>query len=143
MFNINGGCYCGNISYSAELENSPSSYKPRSCDCDFCTTHEASYISDSTGKLKLEIKGEKEISRFKQGSGIAEFLICKNCGVVVGAYYEEGEILYGAINSKSVREKIELGKNISVSPKNLNDSEKVKRWKEIWFSNVEILYRNA
>lgn len=142
MYKIYGGCYCGNISYAAELANSPGAYTPRSCDCDFCTAHGASYISDSEGKLALQIKSEKETSRFKQGSGMVDFLICKNCGVVVGACYEEGGILYGAINSKSVRGKPAFGESISVSPKKLNDSEKVTRWKEIWFSNVELIHRN-
>ena len=143
MNNVYGSCYCGNISYIAELVYSPSSYTQRTCDCDFCTAHGASYISDSKGKLTIKIRSEKEINRFKQGSGIADFLICKNCGVVVGACYEDGGILYGAINLKSVREKIEFGENISVSPKELNDSEKVERWKEIWFSNVELLHSSA
>ncbi|MCB1859545.1 MAG: aldehyde-activating protein [Gammaproteobacteria bacterium] len=143
MVKIYGGCYCGNITYAAELADSPRSYTTRTCDCDFCTAHGASYVSDSKGKLALEIKSEKETSRFRQGSGIVDFLICRNCGVVVGACYEEGGILYGAINSKSVRKKLAFGESISVSPKKLNDSEKVKRWKEIWFPNVRLTHRDA
>ncbi len=143
LFKINGGCYCGNISYVAELSNFPSSYIPRSCDCDFCTSHGISYISDSKGKLVLGIKSEQEINRFKQGSGIADFLICKNCGVMVGACYEEDECLYGAINSKSIKGNKKFGESQSVSPKKLKDLDKVTRWKEIWFSNVKLVHGSA
>ncbi len=136
MIKIEGGCYCGNVSYVAELTEPVSNYTPRSCDCVFCTSHGASYISDSKGKLTLAIKNESELNRFKQGSGIADFLICRNCGNAVGAIYEEGGCLYGAINSNTLRGSVETGESQSVSPEKLSDPEKVSRWKELWFSEV-------
>ncbi|MCW8890881.1 MAG: aldehyde-activating protein, partial [Sedimenticola sp.] len=114
-----------------------SSYNPRACDCDFCTSHGAAYISDSKGKLSLAIKNEKEVSRFKQGSGLVDFLICRNCGVVVGACYQEGEYFYAAINANSIKGNVDLGESQCASPKQLQDPEKITRWKELWFSNVE------
>jgi hypothetical protein len=34
--------------------------------------------------------------------------------------------------------KIDFDKDVVISPKQLDDLDKIKRWKDIWFSNVKI-----
>ncbi len=75
---------------------------------------------------------------YQQGGGIADFLACKKCGVLVGACYEKQGQLYAAINSKAVDKSTNFGQEIVVSPKKLNDNEKTQRWRDIWFSDVKI-----
>jgi hypothetical protein len=135
---LSGGCHCGNISFQIEFANDASSYSPRACDCDFCNKHGATYISDKNGLLTITIDNESSLSRYRQGSGIAEFLLCKGCGVLVGVVYEEAGQIYGSINSKSINHNTDFGKELVVSPKRLNDSERIERWKDLWFSKVEI-----
>ena len=143
MYKSVGGCHCGNITFEMEVTQDPSSYNPRRCDCDFCSKHGAAYISDNNGKLMVSVKNQTNLSKYRQGSGIAEFLSCKECGVLIGACYEKEGQLYAAINSKAVDRNTNFGQEIVVSPKELSDNVKTQRWRDIWFADVSIKYVNA
>jgi hypothetical protein len=104
MHTIKGGCHCGSISYSAEIPNAPSKYSPRECNCKYCSSHGASYVSDKKGKLTISIKDSHEISKYRQGSRIADFLVCRTCGVMTSVCYEENGQIYASINIRSANE---------------------------------------
>ncbi|VAW90596.1 hypothetical protein MNBD_GAMMA21-37 [hydrothermal vent metagenome] len=138
MYKSVGGCHCGNISFVIEISNDPASYNPRACDCPLCSTHGASYISDKKGSLAIKIKNEASLSKYRQGSKIADFLICKNCGVLVGVCYEEQGCLYGSVNTRAIQGSHDFGERQIISPRQFTDVERIKRWKDLWFSNVKI-----
>jgi len=104
MHIIRGGCHCGNISYTAEMPHEASTYNPRACDCRLCTSHGESYASDKSGTLTIKVKNKEELNMYRQGSRIADFLICKICGVMTGVCYEEKGCIYGSINIRSACE---------------------------------------
>lgn len=133
-----GSCHCGNIALEMEITGEPRLVNPRSCDCDFCCKHAASYVSDPHGKLVIEVKDKANLGKYRQGSGTADFLVCKICGVLVGVCYQEHGQMYAAVNSKVVENCSDFGAAITVSPKKLNDKEKIQRWNKIWFSDVSI-----
>ena len=138
MHKVLGGCHCGNVSYVAEMQNEPSTYNSRSCDCKFCTIHGASYTSDSWGTLVINIKNESEVSKYRQGSKIADFIICKNCGVLTNVLYKDEGNIFGSINVRSVIASTKFGESHVSHLAQLGDEERIKRWKEVWFSNVKI-----
>ncbi len=133
-----GGCHCGNIALEMEITGKPDSYNPRACDCDFCRKHAASYVSDPHGKLVILVKNETNLSKYRQGSGIADCLVCNICGVLVGVCYEEHGRLYATVNRKTVVNSTDFGAETVVSPRTLNDQDKIQRWKNAWFSDVSI-----
>jgi hypothetical protein len=139
MHKVSGGCHCGNILVDLELARTPDTYDPRSCDCDFCRKHSASYVSDAQGSLVIRFKDERDSGRYRQGSGLAECLFCRNCGVLVGALYRSDKQLYATVNVRVIDGRVNFGSEQPVSPKQLSESEKLKRWQEIWFSNVIIV----
>ena len=143
MYRVSGGCHCGNILVDLEFVRATDTYNPRACDCDFCRKHCASYVSDAQGSLLIRIKDERQSGKYHQGSGIAECLFCTTCGVLVGALYRDDARLYAAVNVKVVDGRTKFGAEQPVSPKTLSDSEKVKRWQDIWFSNVRIVTVDA
>ncbi len=138
-----GGCHCGNIALEMEITGKPDSYNPRACDCDFCRKHAASYVSDPHGKLVILVKNEANLGKYRQGSEIASCLICKICGVLVGVCYEEHGHLYATVNSKAIGNGADFGEETIVSPKTLNDQEKIQRWKNVWFADVGIKWIGA
>jgi hypothetical protein len=142
MYSVKGGCHCGNISYVAEFTKKLSEYTPRACDCTLCTGHGASYASDRNGTLKININNEDDISKYRQGSRIAEFLICKICGIMTGVCYEENGCVYGSINVRSACEHAAFGYNQIAQLEQLSDEDRIKRWKKYWFRNVLINYEN-
>jgi len=134
---VNGGCHCGNILVEIKLLRPPETYIPRACDCEFCTKHGAAYVSDAKGSLVVRIKDESEARMYRQGSGQAEFLLCRNCGVLVGVFYRSEGRLYGTVNAKVLG--AEFAAPRPASPKQLSDEDKVQRWQELWFPGVSII----
>jgi hypothetical protein len=138
---MNGGCHCGNILMEINLLRPPETYIPRACDCDFCTKHGAAYVSDAKGSLVVRIKDEGETRMYRQGSGQAEFLLCRNCGVLVGVFYRSEGRLYGTVNAKVLG--AEFAAPRPASPKQLSDEDKVQRWQELWFPGVSIIAQSS
>lgn len=136
MHQASGGCHCGSILVQFELSRPPITYSPRACDCDFCRKHGAAYVSDPAGSLHIRIKAERNWRTYRQGSGVAELLLCGNCGVLIGALYRDEPRLYGTVNAKVVDGPTVFGADQPVSPKMLAQADKVKRWQDVWFSNV-------
>lgn len=133
-----GGCHCGNITFAMEMTIDPGACTPRACDCDFCTRHGAAYVSDPEGKLEIGIRNEKDLSRYRQGSGSAEMLVCRNCGVMVAACYVEQASVYATVNCLAVAGRERFGPKEAVSPKQWDAQTKIRRWKRLWFKDVRI-----
>lgn len=138
MTRLHGSCHCGNIKIEAELPKNMESYSPRACDCDFCEKHSAAYVTDPQGKLKVKVRDSQLLRYYHQGDENADFMVCMNCGVLAGVTYQYAGIIYGAINSRIVNERERFAPITKVSPKTLDEESKLKRWKEIWFPNVEM-----
>lgn len=100
--------------------------------------HAAAYVSDPGGKLIITFRDRRESNSYRQGSGSAEFLICRKCGVLAAVVYLEGERLYGTVNAKAIANSEAFGREVPVSPRKLATDEKRARWKDIWFADVSI-----
>ena len=140
MQRLGGGCHCGNIRVELELTRSAGTYNPRACDCDFCRKHRAAYVSDPQGSLLIQIRDERDCGRYAQGSGQAELLLCRHCGVLVAPLFRDAGRLYAAVNVNADEGAV-FGAHQPVSPKSLGADDKARRWKDLWFSNVTV--RNA
>lgn len=138
MYNVRGGCRCGNIGLELSLSQVPSAYAPRACDCDFCRSHAAAYVSDPKGSLTLTLRDPSQTARCRQGSGTAEFLVCTQCGVLAAVLYESAGRSYAAVNSKTVNGGLDFGAAQAVSSKRLSPQEKQQRWRELWFRQVRL-----
>lgn len=138
MHKMSGACHCGNVRVDMELAREPGTYHPRVCDCDFCSKHGAAYVSDPQGSLSIRIQDTRNSGNYRQGSGVAECIFCRNCGVLIGAIYRSGGRIWGAINARIVESRTGFGAEQAVSPKTLSGNEKESRWQEIWFANVRI-----
>ena len=138
MTEVSGGCYCGNIGLTVTLPQELSTYHPRACDCDFCRKHGAAYVSDPQGELRIQIRDEPQVSRFRQGSSTAEMLICRTCGVLVGALYRETDRLFGTLNAQALDCRAAFAAAQSASPKMLPAAQKAVRWRELWFQDVRV-----
>jgi hypothetical protein len=134
---LTGGCHCGNISVAVELTRAPDTYHPRACDCDFCRRHGAAWVSDPQGSLLIRIADERDASRYLQGAGIAEMLLCRRCGVLVAALWP-GQRLHGVVNATALAAREAFAAAQPVSPKQLSPEQKTSRWQSLWFANVSV-----
>jgi hypothetical protein len=137
---LGGSCHCGNIAVSVELTRAPGSYHPRACDCDFCRKHGAAWVSDPRGSLLIEPREERDVGRYTQGAGIAEMILCRTCGVLIAALWQE-QRLYGVVNASVLDARDAFAAAQAVAPKELPPDEKRKRWQSLWFSEVTLTPR--
>ena len=142
MLDLKGGCHCGNIKVEVGLSRPPGAYNPRACDCDFCMKHGAAYLSDRDGALRIRIKDARLLSKYRQGSGQAEFLVCANCGVLVAVSYKDAGRTVAAVNSQAI-EGVRFGEKTTASPKKLGPEDKTKRWKDLWFQDVSLVQEES
>jgi hypothetical protein len=136
---LRGGCHCGNLRIEMTLSHPPGSYQPRACDCDFCRMHGAAYVSDPNGSLSLRIKAAGDRGSYRQGSGQADLVYCRQCGVLVGALYSDAGRVYATINSRIIDGPTPFGAEQTASPKSLSGEQKATRWRDIWFSDVDVV----
>jgi len=136
---LKGGCHCGNLRVEMRLSGPPDSYRPRACDCDFCRMHGASYVSDPLGSLVVRIKDDSQRGSYRQGSGQADLMYCRQCGVLVGATYSEAGGVYATINSRVMDGPPPFGPEQTASPKTLTGEQKATRWRDIWFGKVTVV----
>ena len=133
---LKGGCHCGKVRLELSTSIRPEEFHPRACDCSFCTKHGAAYVSDPGGKLR--VVGAETLAEYRQGSGTARMLLCRACGVLVAAVFEDGGRLYGTVNAKCL-EGVDFGAPETVSPRTLGVEEKRGRWARLWTPDVEII----
>jgi hypothetical protein len=83
-----GGCHCGNISVRLRLSRPPVDMPLRSCSCSFCRAHGTRTLSDRDGWVEIAAADPALLQRYRFGSRTADYLLCRRCGVYVGAVCE-------------------------------------------------------
>jgi hypothetical protein len=95
-------------------------------------------VSDPQGSLRIHVRDQRDTGRYRQGAGIAEMLLCRNCGVLVAALWQ-GPHLHGVVNANVLEGRDSLPAVQPVSPKTLSAEAKMNRWQEIWFADVRLV----
>lgn len=131
-------CYCGNLSADVSFSKPVAEYEPRACDCNFCEKHAAAYVSDAAGKLNIQVQDGDQLGSCQHGSGLANFLFCRSCGVMFAVTFQLDEQLFGSLNSRTLQDRRLLNPPQPASPRLLSDSEKQSRWSKVWFPDVTI-----
>ena len=70
----------------------------RACQCSFCRAHGALSTSDPRGALEFRADAPRRLERYRFGLRTADFLLCRDCGVYIGAVLAATEGRFGIIN---------------------------------------------
>jgi hypothetical protein len=105
--------------------------------------HGAAYVSDPAGQLRIIGSNPYALRSYRQGSGIAEFRLCSECGVLVAVTFEHGGRLHGAVNATCLDGRLEFEASIPASPQALSPEQKVARWLQVWVPDVQVLLAGA
>ena len=135
---LEGGCHCGAITLAFSTALTPETTSPRACDCSFCRAHGAAWISDPAGQLVIRAQVDR-LRRYRQGSLAAQFLLCGECGVLVGVLHEDGERGYAAINAACLEARDAFAASVPASPRTLSADEKTTRWRQLWVGDVRLV----
>jgi hypothetical protein len=95
VFDLKGRCHCGNISIHYKTRIPPEEAALRACQCTFCRKHQARAVSDPDGQIDFRVARPADLQRYQFGLRSAQFLVCRECGVYVGAFAPEHEAARG------------------------------------------------
>ncbi len=95
---ISGGCHCGNVTFRLVASRPPEDLRVRACGCRFCRRHAALSTSDPGGHVSFTVSEPARLGRYRFGLKTADFLICQDCGVYVGALMPDGDQAFAIIN---------------------------------------------
>ncbi len=100
-----GGCHCGNLRLRLRLTRPPADNPTRSCACSFCRAHATRTTSDAAGQVDIRADDWSSVARYRFASGTADYLICKTCGVYIGAVCETANGMRAVINVNSLEDR--------------------------------------
>jgi len=92
-------CHCGALTASYHTALPPSAWSVRACQCSFCRRHAALTISDPAGLIAYHCSDPPLLQRYRFGSRSADFLICRACGVYMGAEISSEGERFGILNA--------------------------------------------
>ena len=94
-----GGCHCGNVKVRVRLNLPPLENRLRSCACSFCRAHGTRTVSDPHGLAELWAQDWSLVERYRFGSRTADYLVCRRCGVYLGAVCDTSAGTRSVINT--------------------------------------------
>ena len=100
-----GGCHCGNLALRLRLSQAPEDTPLRACGCSFCRAHNTRTTSDPSGSVEIWAEDWSLVEPYRFGSGTAEFLICRRCGVYIGAVCETMAGTRAVINTNCLEDR--------------------------------------
>lgn len=90
MEHLIGHCHCGNL--ALEFEAIPvAQLQLRADQCSFCRKHGARTASDASGQVRISVRDAGQVIRYRFGLGTADFVICRRCGIYLGAVLSADE----------------------------------------------------
>ena len=97
-----GHCHCGAIGFHYTTAIAPADWSVRACQCRFCRMHDALSTSDPAGRLAFAHEDPVQLQRYRFALRTADFLLCRRCGVYIGAIMRVGDRDYGIINTHAL-----------------------------------------
>ena len=98
---IEGGCHCGNISFTLEWTPDAVEIPARACDCTFCVKHGGLWTSNPAAALRIRVRDPERVTRYEFGTRTAQFHICGGCGVVPVVTSEIEGRLYAVVSVRA------------------------------------------
>jgi hypothetical protein len=136
---IEGKCHCGNIRYLLNWPDDGTRITARVCGCTFCTKHGGSWTSHGDATLVAEIRDVTLVSKYRFGTGTADFYVCARCGAVPFVTSVIDARLYAVVN---------VGTFEGINPSSLgrtatdfdgeDAAERLERRTRNWIRNVRL-----
>ena len=128
-----GSCHCGAVGFVLQTGLAPDHWSIRACQCSFCRAHGAESMSDRNGEIRFAIKDATRLQRYRFGLQTADFLLCQNCGVYIGAVIATERGPFGIVNVRALCERPEgLARAVPVSYDGEDSDARAARREEKW-----------
>lgn len=136
---IEGKCHCGNITYVFHWPGDASEIPVRSCGCTFCIKHGGTYTSHREAKLTAAIHDKESVSKYRFGTGTADFFVCSRCGAVPFVTSEIQGQVHAVVNVNTFEDVDRAIFRQSMTDFDGEDTEsRLDRRRRTWIPNVSI-----
>ena len=98
-----GGCHCGGVRISVRSAMPVAEMICRACTCSFCRRHAPRYWSDPEGVVTVE-DAQGKLRNYRFGTHTADFLLCAECGCLLGAACRIDDRDYAVVNVNCIDE---------------------------------------
>jgi hypothetical protein len=95
---IHGSCHCSNIRFTLNWPDELESIPARACTCSFCVRHGGVWTGSADATLVVAIADSTRVSKYRFGTGTADFHVCATCGVTAVVTSDIGDRLYAVVN---------------------------------------------
>lgn len=128
-----GSCHCGAIGFSYRTHQPPAAWSVRACQCSFCRAHAGLTTSDPSGSIEFREHQAGSLQRYRFGLRITDFLLCRVCGVYIGAEIVTRTGRFGVININALRPiPGDLGPAVAMEYGSESTAERIGRREERW-----------
>lgn len=128
-----GSCHCGAIGFGYHTAIEPREWSVRACQCSFCRAHDALSTSDPAGQLAFTAAKPGLLQKYRFGLKTADFLLCRECGVYIGAVIETPRGAYGIVNLHALRDRpAGLAATAPISYDGEDEGSRVSRREDRW-----------
>lgn len=127
-----GSCHCGAIGYVFTTSIPPSEWVIRAYQCSFCRAHGGRSTSDPNGSVRFVLSEPSLLSRYRFALKITDFIVCKACGVYVGAVMPSPQSAVAVINLNTLVAPPDLPQAQPVSYEGESPSERQARRERSW-----------
>jgi hypothetical protein len=73
--------------------------------CSFCRSHGTITVSDPAGQADIRAADWSLVERYRFGSRTADYLLCRRCGVYIGAVCETATGVRSVINTRCLTDR--------------------------------------
>jgi hypothetical protein len=143
-----GGCHCGNLTYTFETSAGFEALGLRMCACSFCRKHGQRSASDPKGSIKVSVKDPMKLKRYRFALNTTDFLICNECGVYIGAMLEDKTGAWMVVNVNTLTERPPLDFPVTLHNFDSETCEsRIDRRKKVWtplsFAGAELTQNDS
>lgn len=110
-----GRCHCGSIGFTFRTSRPPEQWLVRSCQCSFCRSHGARTTSDPEGSVLFEIAEVSKLQRYRFGTRSTDFLVCRACGVYLGALLTSSLGQFATLNINTIQAALHVPAPVPIS----------------------------
>ena len=128
-----GSCHCEALGFVYQTALPAEGWSVRACQCHFCREHGALSTSDPNGQLEFCARSAQPLQRYRFALRTADFLLCSQCGVYVGAQIETARGAFGIVNTRALQPPpAGLAEPVPAHYDTENTEERVERREQRW-----------
>jgi len=136
---FSGSCHCGAIGFTFRTAIELPDWSIRACQCSFCRAHDAQSTSDPAGQISFIASRLESLQKYRFGLRTADFLLCRECGVYIGAVIASAGNAFGIVNVRALKETPDDLANIATISYDAEDVDgRVSRREERWTPVIEV-----